>query len=27
LYDEKNDGVNKKHVYAERAAFTVLKES
>jgi len=27
LYDEKNAGANKKHVYADRAAFTVLRES
>jgi len=27
LYDEKNVGVNKKDVYADRAALTVLSES
>ena len=27
LYDEKNAGANKKHVYADRAALTVLRES
>lgn len=27
LYDEKNDGLNRKHVYADRAALTVLRES
>jgi len=27
LYDEKNVGANRKHVYAERAALTVLTES
>jgi len=27
VYDKKNDGANKKLVYADRAALTVLRES